>query len=129
MNTSTSPVPFKQCTCCGKVWGDRTAFLEDAQVQTVGYMAHFEDLRLGLFLFNHESCGTTLAIKAGLFADLHGGPLFAEQKRGSEECPGYCLNQTKLSPCPVRCECAYVRDVLQMVRTFPKAPFPVAAAD
>ncbi len=127
MSDSISPPPFKRCTCCARVWEDRTTFLEDAQVETVGYMAHFEDLRLGLFLFNHQTCGTTLAIKAGLFADLYAGPIFAEQMRGTEPCPGYCLNQTKLGPCPVQCECAYVREILEVVRTFPKVPVPSAA--
>ena len=124
MSELVLPVPFKRCTCCPRVWESRAAFLEDAQIQNVGYMAHFEDLRLGLFLLNHEPCGTTLAIKAGLFTDLYDGPIFAEQKRGTEECPGYCLNQSKLGPCPARCECAYVRDVLQIVRNFPKSSVP-----
>jgi hypothetical protein len=43
-----------------------------------------------------------------------------ERKTGTEECPGYCLHQDELQPCPARCECAYVREIIQIIRNWPK---------
>ncbi len=110
---------FKSCSCCGELWPTRDAFLDDAGLRVIGYQADFRELRLGLFLFNHERCRSTLGVAAGEFVDLHRGPVFEERKTGSEECPGYCLREDELSPCPVACECAFVRDVLQLLRDRP----------
>lgn len=38
-----------------------------------------------------------------------------------DDCPGYCLHADELAPCPASCECAFVRDVLQLVREHPKS--------
>jgi hypothetical protein len=107
---------FKCCPCCGQRWSSREAFLGDPQLEVVGYQADFCDLRLGLFLFNHHPCRTTLSASAGDFADLYDGPHFAERKTGSDECPGYCLDRDHLGSCSTACECAFVREVLQVVR-------------
>ncbi len=107
---------FKRCPCCGELWPSRADFLADPALEVVGYQADFRDLRLGLFLFNHDRCGTTLSAAAGEFADLYRGPVFAERKTGSDECPGYCLDRSILGGCSTECECAFVREVLQEVR-------------
>lgn len=106
---------------CGKVWPRREEFLSDREVRVTGYIAHFQELELGLFLFNHEPCKTTLAVKAKRFTDLSTGSVFTERMTGTEECPGYCLHKTELSPCPGRCECAYVRNVLDRVARWTKS--------
>jgi hypothetical protein len=106
---------FKECTMCGKVWPEREEFLRDRDVRVSGYIAHFKELELGLFLFNHEPCKSTLAVKAKRFIDLVTGPVFIVRMTGTEECPGYCLHKTELRPCPAKCECAHVRDVLDRV--------------
>jgi hypothetical protein len=111
---------FKECTMCGKAWLDREEFLGDRELRVSGYIAHFKELELGLFLFNHEPCGSTLAVKAQQFTDLVDGPVYVERMTGTEECPGYCLRKTKLQPCHAKCECAYVRDVLDRVAHWPK---------
>jgi hypothetical protein len=117
---------FKKCSSCLAVWTDREAFLSDADLTVVGYQANFEQLGAGFFLFEHgrKNCGTTLAIDAGRFTDLHEGPIFRRRQTGSEECPGYCLRKTALDACTLECECAYVRGVLQVVRTWPKRRTP-----
>jgi hypothetical protein len=88
----------------------------------VGYQSWLDDLELGLFLFNHDTCGTTLALQAGAFTDLYDGPVFAGSGKlmGTDACSTYCLNSSDLRPCPKECECAYVRQVLQIVRSWPK---------
>jgi hypothetical protein len=104
---------FKRCPMCAYLWKDRDAFLSDPMVRTVGYMATLEQVELGLFLFNHGVCGTTMAIRALEFTDMYTGPIFEERLIGTEECPGYCLLKDEIRSCPAKCACAYVRAVLE----------------
>jgi hypothetical protein len=120
---------FKICPHCGKMWLNRAEFLEDLGLEVIGYQADFEAIECGLFLFNHHDCKTTLAVPAGKFKDLHNAPFFSERKTGSEACPGYCLNQHELEPCPAECACAWVRDVLQTIRQGTHAGQTAAAAN
>jgi hypothetical protein len=108
---------FKTCSCCGQEWPTRGGFLSDATLQVVGYQADFRQLRLGLFLFNHTRCRTTLGVHAQEFVDLYPGPVFESRRTGTDECPGYCLHPDELARCPVECECAFVREVLQVICT------------
>ncbi len=110
---------FKQCNVCKTRWESREEFLEDPDIDTIGYQVNFEELSAGMFLFNH-SCGTTLALKAEDFLDLYDGPIFTEKAAGTEQCPGYCLYRKRLDSCPVKCECAYVREIIQIIRKWDK---------
>jgi hypothetical protein len=112
---------LKQCPCCGFVWPARDGFLADPQLAVVGYQVNFDELLLGFLLFSHLACGSTIALPAGVFRDLYGGPVYAGRATGTADCPGYCLRREELEPCPARCECAYVREVLQIVRGWPKS--------
>jgi hypothetical protein len=111
---------FKYCPMCELSWGSRDEFLSDRAVELLGYQVNFGDLLAGHFLFNH-SCGDTLSIEAGEFADLHDGPVFRERATGTEACPGHCLRKNDLEPCKAQCECVFVRDILQAVRNWPKS--------
>jgi hypothetical protein len=123
MSEEGSVPAFKKCPKCEHVWSDRKQFLEDPELTLMGYQVNFGDLTAGLFLFNHiaTTCGTTLALEAELFEDMHKGPMFEKRMTNSEACPGHCLKSTDLEPCPNNCECAYVRDVLDNVNHWPKA--------
>ena len=110
----------KRCTCCGYVWPTRAALLGDLQLEIIGYQANFDDLLLGLLLFNHSACGSAIAVPAELFRDLYDGPVYSQRATGTADCPTYCLRQSELAPCPAKCECAYVREILQIVRRWPK---------
>jgi hypothetical protein len=112
--------PFKKCTSCGHLWQLRQDFLDDPATVMVGYQVNFDQLQLGLILFNHLKCGTTLAIPAGEFKDLYNGPIYSGRLTGTEQCHEHCLHENDLEPCPEKCECAYVRDILQIVRRWPK---------
>ncbi|OGV62447.1 MAG: hypothetical protein A3K19_33355 [Lentisphaerae bacterium RIFOXYB12_FULL_65_16] len=112
--------PLKVCPKCGTLWQDRNALLDDPCIGVIGYQPNFDDLEAGFFLFNHNApaCGTTFAIAAGQFTDLYHGPIFKERLTGTPQCPGHCLHEDDLEPCPNRCECAYVRAVLQIVKNW-----------
>jgi hypothetical protein len=110
---------FKTCSVCRRSWKTRDEFLEDPAIDLIGYQVHFKDLHKGLFLFNH-SCHTSLAIPVKTFVDLFSGPFLKINKMGTGECPNYCLRENDLSPCPAECECAYVREIMQVIRGWSK---------
>jgi hypothetical protein len=118
--TATKGFLFKSCPMCGHRWDHRGALLADPAVEMKGYMANFDHLEMGFFLFNHRVCGTTLSLRASLFTDLYEGPVYAQRRTGTEACPGFCLQSDELSPCPARCECAYVREVVAICHRWEK---------
>ena len=106
---------FHVCPNCSFVWHTREEFRNDKNVTIVGYQAYYKNLKEGLFLFNH-SCSGTFAVEVGAFADLYDGLVFQENVADTDECPDYCLHEDSLLPCPVKCECAFVRDIIQMLK-------------
>lgn len=106
---------FKRCPRCGFEWRTRDQFLADVNLQMIGYQTNFKELTSGLFYFNH-ACRGTLTIGAGAFEDLYHGPVFEGRATGSQKCPGYCLHRDDLDPCPAKCECAYVREIINLIR-------------
>jgi len=115
MTTPNNSVPFRQCPRCAELWRDRKEFLDDPGTVVTGYQAHFDELELGLFLFNHTGCETTFAVQAQAFGDLYDGPIYRESKTHTEECKSFCLHEEQLNRCPTQCECAWVREVLVIV--------------
>jgi hypothetical protein len=110
---------FKRCPCCETVWTSRGSFLDDPDVSLIGYQAGFKNLTKGLFYFNH-SCKSTMTIYVQDFEELYGGPVYSERKTLLDECPGHCLYKEDLDPCPEECECAYVREVVQIIKNWEK---------
>ena len=117
--------PFKKCSMCKTVWTSRDDFLNDPAIEMIGYQPDFENLEIGLFYFNHNrsDCHTTLSFQVNEFSDMYDGPVYQEQKQGSDDCPGLCLYKGNLEPCPARCACAYVRNLMQLLRR-PLSPTP-----
>jgi hypothetical protein len=113
---------FKTCPLCEQPWATRQDFLEDPGLEAIGYQVDFLELSLGLFLFNHRSCRTTLAVHARSFLDLYAGPVYQGRRTGKDDCPGYCLKSSELRTCPAECECASVRALLGIIRDWPKKP-------
>ncbi len=114
MDKDRSKDLFKTCPKCHENWYSRDAFLRDPTIDLIGYQANFSVLELGLILFNH-GCGTTLAVHAQEFTDLHDGPVFAENLNASED-PCYCTRTFNTEPCPKRCSCKFGRDIIQEVK-------------
>ena len=83
-----------------------------------GYQVDFEDLHLGLFFFTHAvpGCGSTFTLHAKAFLDLYRGPRYPERKTLGPECPRLCAQKEQLGRCEAGCECAFVREVLQILR-------------
>ena len=111
---------FKQCPACKFTWRDRNALLADPGISVIGYQVNFEELAAGFFLFNHACINTTFLLPVKDFVDLYDGPVFEERKTDSDDCPRYCLHEKILDPCPARCECAFVREVVQIIKNWPK---------
>ena len=124
MNTQPQHPPhiFKQCPSCGYKWTTRDTFLSDPLIILLGYQVNFSALDLGYLLFNHTAseCRTTMAIEAGLFRDLYDGPTYSIPLTNTDTCPGYCLHKEELRLCPEKCECAYVREIIQIIKKWDK---------
>jgi len=114
-----NPTTFEQCPSCGVAWPTREGLLADPGVRLIGYRVSFIDLIAGSFLFQHR-CGATLVLHASEFADLYDGPIFDTPQTGGEKCPGYCLRVEELRRCPAQCECAFVREIVNLVYNWPK---------
>ena len=106
---------FKECLPCGKKWFTRDDFLEDPAKEIIGYQVNFENLLAGVFLFKH-SCGATLSLSVRHFNGLYEGTIFTECATGSDDCPEYCLYQDQLDKCSARCECAFVRNIIDIIK-------------
>ena len=111
---------FFQCTPCGTEWSTRDHFLKDPSLEIIEYQANVDDVSAGAFIFNH-SCGSNLNLSVRDFNGLYEGPIFNIRAADSDECPGYCLYRENLKPCGVKCECAYVRNIIGIIQNWPKA--------
>ncbi len=118
---------FRTCTVCSATWRTRDHFLRDPALVLIGYQVDFKELSAGLFLFNH-SCRGTLSIPAGAFTDLYDGPVFKTRATGSEACGSHCLYMHDLDPCPAACECAFVREIIQIIKDWPARTSPAGPA-
>ncbi len=109
---------FKQCSMCKTEWFSRDDFINDCSLHLTGYMANFDDLKLGLLLFTHDisGCHTTISIKANDFLDLYKGVRYTDFKANTNECPQFCIDKTELSPCDINCKCAFVRETIDLIK-------------
>ena len=113
---------FKTCPKCSKRWKTRHDFLSDSTIELIGYQADLTNLGFGLLLFNHcaPGCSTTTAVFAYEFYDLYTGPHHPEKKALLPDCPRHCINEEYLGRCDVVCECAFVREIIQIIKEIHK---------
>lgn len=104
---------FKQCSMCGKRWETLDDLQADKNKALLGCQPDARDPRYSLILFNC-SCDTTLAMQLREFADHRGASIYNDERRDNNDRPDYCLN-LKLPSCPIKCACAYTKDVLTML--------------
>lgn len=116
--------PFKTCPCCAATWQSRGDFLTDNALEVNGYAPDFDNLLAGLFFFTHHvtGCFSTMTLQATIFSDLYTGKKYRERKTEDADCPRYCFNKDELRRCEELCECAYVREIIEIIRTHPKRP-------
>lgn len=114
-----NPMMFEQCPSCKAPWPTRAGFLADPDVRLIRYRTVFSDLLAGVFLFQHR-CEGLVTIHASEFADLYDGPIFETRQTGGTKCPGYCLHVEELRPCPVQCQCAFLREIVHLIHNWPK---------
>ena len=108
---------FKICPNCQMHWPTQEKFISDKELELTGYKADFEKLEYGMFFFNHNEndCFSTIVIEVSEFLNLYKGPFYTERKTGTEDCPGYCKDKAELSRCEALCECAFVREITNMI--------------
>ena len=121
---------FKKCNGCSEVWITQEQFISDKQLGLNGYKANFEKLESGLYFFTHRKpgCYSTMALEVNNFLNLYTGPIYLERKTGSEECPKYCLDKYQLDRCDVSCECAFIREIIQIIKSRKKQPLSPAGS-
>ncbi len=113
-----SEAAFKKCPGCFTNWQTREEFLNDTCLELNGYKADFKELQYGLFFFTHKAndCFSTMALEVNSFRDLYDGPTYPDSKALSEECPRYCVDEKQFNRCAAMCECAFVREILQIIQ-------------
>ena len=113
---------FKVCPTCSKPWNTLEDFLSDPELELTGYQVNFAELEGGLFYFTHEheTCGTTLAIPVKQFTNLSNRPFLALHGEQPKCCPNLCMRAGSMDPCPVECECGWVREIMQLIRNWTK---------
>ncbi len=118
-NDYTESEVFKTCSLCETEWGDLVTFVRDEELTLKGYQPKFGSPENGLFLLTHscEGCGSTLAIKAGMLKELHGGPFYDDLNVGKDGCERHCINQNSFEPCDQECSMRWVRDILQILKS------------
>ena len=70
---------FKTCSCSKTPWFSRDEFLADGNIYLVGYQANFGDFVLGLFLFNHLTCQSTIGIPASCWGKCSPASKFCDR--------------------------------------------------
>jgi hypothetical protein len=113
---------FKTCPSCKSEWETREEFLSDDCLKLNGYQIDVRSLDHGLLLFTHlrDGCFSTMSIYVREFNSVYSGERYSENKAQSAECPRYCFNEKKLDRCEAKCECAFVREIIQHVNKYPK---------
>jgi len=119
-NLLQNKLEFKKCPTCKYTWENQSDFLSDSNLELIGYQANFANPGAGIILFNH-SCHSTIALKVKSVENLYDGPIFKKNAAG-DECPGFCLYKDNLEKCPVECECAFVREIIDIIKAWPKKP-------
>lgn len=113
---------FKQCPMCKSGWNLAENFLADPSITLHGYKVCFDNLMDGSLLFIHgdSRCYSVFSMRIGDFSFLSSSSPSPGLKAGTKRCPSKCLKQNDLSPCPVNCSGAMVREIIQKILKYPK---------
>jgi DNA-binding CsgD family transcriptional regulator len=112
---------FRHCPTCLTKWSFRGAFLSDPEVEFLGYHPLSGGNPAGVMLFKHMGCGTNLPCPLEWFQPLTNLPMLGgscSAGAGGDHCLGQ--GQDPSTPCPLRCVCAFVWHVTQVIRGWPR---------
>ena len=116
---SSSLEIFKLCNKCKTEWKTRDDFLNDPNIEMIGFMANNDNYTKGAYLFTHrlpdDSCNTTIGLFVYSFLDMYKGELFDTLKMGMEECSGSCVTISELGNCSAHCRNAVAREIMQEI--------------
>jgi hypothetical protein len=117
---------YKTCPKCSQSWNTLNDFLTDSSLDLNGYQVSFKNLDAGLLLFTHmvEGCKTTMGVYVRDLGHLYTGVRYTENKALSPECPRYCVDEKRLGRCDAHCECAYVREIIGVIKDGHKVTKP-----
>ena len=110
---------FKKCGNCQTMWVHYSDFLSDPSLTLRGYQVPDEGSGAGMFLFDH-SCKTSLSIPVREFNQLYAGPVLKEKAISTDACPEHCPQLHIAGKCHGTCQFAYVRKILQIIKSWPK---------
>lgn len=115
-----TPDVFKTCPGCRTAWLSRSDLLHDRGVRFLGFQPGANEHRSGLFLFNHQNCGTTLALDVSALESLSHCPVLGLSQCSAGQSSKHCLSGSSGEPCPLYCMCGFVEDVVRTIHSWPK---------
>lgn len=101
---------LKNCSCCNIGWEDNDTFINDPTVRLIGIQQNIQNPEYGcMYLFDHLTCGTTLAVKSDKFKNMIEEPIPARLMFGEDECSKYCIDLRNFLECEIECHNAPFR--------------------
>jgi hypothetical protein len=113
-------VCFKHCPTCNVLWRQQSQFLSDPEVKFLGFRPAATPESLALIVFNHARCDTRLTFTLETFAELTVFPILCASCAITHKDTDYCLAGASGRPCPALCICAFVHNVSESIRAWPK---------
>ena len=106
---------FKKCSACDKTWKTREEFLQDAEIDLVGYQSTFTMSKPGLFLFNHV-CESTIAIFADVFEDMSDEEIYQSCDAHLDNHPEHCCKSATGESELNSCVCKFAHEMSNKLR-------------
>ena len=126
---SESPTVFKACPACHAEWRSEASMLRDPDVRLIGFQLLSDgcqpgSCQSGVFVFSHETCGTSLAMETAAAVGLtHGSiPVLSRSACSVGRGGDHCLGARAGGECPRECICEFVWRVTRLIRDWPKDP-------
>lgn len=114
---TSEALSFNTCSLCATTWKTQELFLNDVAVEICGYQANPQHWESGFFLFQHHAaeCGNTMSVSVMEFTNLKAGVPYPENRFGTPQCGGHCLDMHDMLMCDSDCRNAWIRDILASI--------------
>jgi hypothetical protein len=109
--------PFKTCGSCRTPWGTWDQFAADPQLRLLGLQAIAGVPDASLLVFEH-GCGSSVSVLTKRLRHLLPDHQAAgwPSLRGTDDCPGHCINLGDNSVCARQCRNVRDRDLIPLVQ-------------